>query len=162
MVQSMQDDIGAPHQHAEEFGGNTRPPAAPYQSIWQHGMASADEDISMAPEPDAFIAIGKMVKGAARTLWKRVSHSSLRDKRRAHERMGDKSDDKEDGEDDGSDTEVETIQVPPAKRRPSIRRSVSAPVPRPSSMVSDESVMVRVLVKDSGHLSKTTEEDQTS
>ena len=40
----------------------------------------AGSDAESTPEEDALVALGRMVKGGARTLWRRVSHSSLRDK----------------------------------------------------------------------------------
>lgn len=52
-----------------------RPQGTPYGGMWQAGQPQAGNDEDGTPEEDALIALGKMMKGGAKFLWRKVSKS---------------------------------------------------------------------------------------
>lgn len=90
-------------------------------------------------DQDALLALGRMMKGGAKTLWRSLSQTNLRDKERTdRDRKG------ADRSTSGGETED---QLP--KPRPVVRRSGSEPS-RPSDL--EQSVTVQVLIKEPKHL----------
>lgn len=128
-------------------GSSTRKPPVPFQSVWRSATSSgiatpAEEAVQ---DQDALLALGRMVRGGAKTLWRRVSKGSLRG--RDPTKKGHVT-----GEQDGEGAEVEVAIVGVGiTKRSVLRRSVSEP-PSPSTIEGSGNLTVRVLVKEPRHL----------
>ena len=120
-----------------------RPPR--YSGFWTatQGMTTPEEDAlrdatrGAAPEEDALVALGKMVRGGAKLLWRKVSKSQRGRAAGAAEAGADEGENEGEGEgegesegeggaDEGGEAGSETDGAQP-KRRPSMRRRSSAP-----------------------------------
>ncbi|GJE96401.1 hypothetical protein PsYK624_125970 [Phanerochaete sordida] len=117
---------GAPHYmypgeeaaaDGDPYRATRRQPRSPYATgnggLWAQSQGAPVPDDEGNPEEDAFVALGKMVKGGAKALWRKVSKSQkVRDAGPA---------------DAAAVDEVEGADAEASKRRPGVRRSASAP-----------------------------------
>lgn len=138
--------IYAGEDEMEMQGSSSRKPMTPLQSFWRtatSGMSTPEED-AIAQNQDAFLALGRLMKGGARTLWRKMSQTSLRSKETKESTEGQGIEASE----EDAEVEVKIVGVGVVKKKPVLRRSASVP----QTIGEEESLTVHVVVNQSRHL----------